>query len=88
MNTDVQIYVTKLRKYITESTKARELFLSGQIDLDDFIDEVTKISIINVDEGRDPQLTKDQYESVRKSLSSQVEPYIQIIDNFPPFFLN
>lgn len=88
MNTEVQIYINKLRKYLTGSEKAREMFLSRQLDLDTFLNEVEKVSLKNVEEGRDPQLTKDQYEEVRKSLSVKEETYVQILDGFPPFFLN
>lgn len=88
MNTEVQIYINKLRKYLTGSEKAREMFLSRQLDLDTFLNEVEKVSLKNVEEGRDPQLTKDQYEEVRKSLSVKEEIYVQILDGFPPIFLN
>lgn len=88
MNTEVQIYINKLRKYLSGSEKAREMFLSRQLDLDTFLNEVEKVSLKNVEEGRDPQLTKDQYEEVRKSLSVKEEIYVQILDGFPPIFLN
>jgi hypothetical protein len=89
MNPDIQIYINNLRNYLKSSDKARELFLSGLIELDDFMVEVEKISIINVEEGRDPQLTREQYEEIRSSLNPyQTELPTFQMEGFPPIFLN
>lgn len=96
MDTDIQIYINNLRKYLESSEKARDLFLSDSIDLDDFISEVERVATLNVKEGKDPQLTKEQYETVRKDLSNDDEVFIEILDKsiinlmdgYPPIFLN
>jgi len=64
MNTDIQIYIKNLKKYIESSDDARELFLSGVIELDDFMSEVELVAMKNVEEGRDPRLTEPQYQQI------------------------
>ena len=88
MNKEVQVYIHNLRKYLTSSESARELLLSRQMDLDSFLEEVTKVAIKNTEEGKDPQLTRTQYEQVRKSLTIKDPSFIELIDGYPPFFLN
>jgi hypothetical protein len=89
MNTDIQIYIKNLKKYIESSDDARELFLSGVIELDDFMSEVELVAMKNVEEGRDPQLTKTQYEQIRQN-KGLIKPEIPTfkMDGFPPIFLN
>ena len=89
MDNDVIIYVKNLKKYLVSSSKARELFLTNDIDIDDFINEVVKVARDNVKNGRDPQLTQTQYEEVRFKLTDK-ESDIPMMEmkGFPPFFLN
>lgn len=89
MNSDIQIYIKNLRKYLESSDSARELFLSGLIGLNDFMVEVEKVATQNVTDGKDPQLTKTQYEEIRK-VKGIIEPEIPTfkVDGFPPIFLN
>jgi len=89
MDNDVIIYVKNLKKYLLSSEKARELFLTNDIDLDDFINEVVKVATSNVKDGKSPQLTQSQYEKIRFELTD-VEPIIPMMEikGFPPFFLN
>jgi hypothetical protein len=51
--------------------------------------EVELTAIKNVEEGRDPQLTKTQYEQIRQN-KGLVKPEIPTfkMDGFPPIFLN
>ena len=89
MDNEVIIYVKNLKKYLVNSAKARELFLTNDIDIDDFINEVVKVARNNVKEGKDPQLKQKQYEEVRFKLTDKESdiPMMEI-KGFPPFFLN
>ncbi len=89
MDNDVIIYVKNLKKYLVSSAKARELFLTNDIDIDDFINEVVKVARDNVKKGKDPQLTQKQYEEVRLKLTdSEFDIPMMDIKGFPPIFLN
>jgi len=90
MNTEVTIYVKNLKKYLLTSSKARELFLSKDIDLDDFINEVVKVARVNVSEGKAPQLSQSQYEKVRFKLTDDSKNHVPMMSmkGFPPIFLN
>lgn len=78
------------------SEKARSVLLHRQMDLDVFLGEVTKVAEENVENGKDPQLTKEQYEQVKTKLSPEDKEVIKIldksilelIDGYPPFFMN
>lgn len=83
---DLEIYLSNLRKWLTGSEKARELFISDELTIDTFMGEVRLLALQNIADGRECTLTTEQYEEIRLRYNSP-EPLFKI-DGFPPIFLN
>lgn len=88
MSVDKEVYLKNLRKYLNTSDDAKKLFLPNGVSIDTFMGEVERLSDINVSEGKDPQLTKGQYEDVRTNLLPDTSAPIFEMKGFPPIFLN
>ena len=83
---DLDIYLSNLKKWLTGSEKARELFITDKLTVDIFMDEVRKVALQNISDGKECTLTTSQYEEIRLRYNSP-EPIFDI-DGFPPIFLN
>ena len=83
---DLEIYLSNLRKWLTGSEKARELFISEELTIEVFMEEVRLVAIQNISDNKDCTLTAEQYEEIRLRYNSP-EPLFKI-DGFPPIFLN
>lgn len=83
---DLEIYLSNLRKWLTGSEKARELFISEELTIEVFMEEVRLVAIQNISDSKDCTLTTEQYEEIRLRYNSP-EPLFKI-DGFPPIFLN
>lgn len=61
---EVLIYVQKVKTYLESNMEAMKYFL-GDGDLGEFLKTITDISLENFEKNREPELTIDQFESVR-----------------------
>jgi hypothetical protein len=75
----VEIYIQKLREFLKKDPSAK-VFFSGSEDESVFIEEVKKISIDNVKNGRPPELNEKQYNNVRNSIINKRMESVEDLD--------
>lgn len=64
MDTEVLVYLQKIKNYLSNSTDAKNYFI-GEADVDEFYKELTIISNKNFETNGQPELTKEQFELLR-----------------------
>jgi hypothetical protein len=67
MDTEVLVYLQKIKNYLNTSEDAKNYFI-GQADVDEFYKELTIISNKNFETKGQPELTKEQFELLRVAL--------------------
>lgn len=86
---EVLIYIQNVRKYFTTNEETKEYF---QIDThgEKFFEEVIELSQKNFEDHGDAMLTLEQFEEVRRKVSTDVVMYgvFASLDNFGLISLN
>lgn len=68
-NTDVLIYVEKIRKYLESSEGARNYFLAGT-SIEKFLEKVHEIAENNMKINSEPTLSTNQMTQIKNELSA------------------
>jgi hypothetical protein len=69
INTDVLIYIEKLKEYINNSDKIKKYFI-GDNDEEQFYDMVLNVAIVNQYKRNEPNLNEVQFEFIKMTLES------------------
>jgi hypothetical protein len=69
INTDVLIYIEKLREYINNSDKVKKYFI-GDNDEEQFYNMVLNVAIVNQYKRNEPNLNEVQFEFIKMTLES------------------
>jgi hypothetical protein len=69
INTDVLIYIEKLREYINNSDKVKKYFI-GENDEEQFYNMVLNVAIVNQYKRNEPNLNEVQFEFIKMTLES------------------
>jgi hypothetical protein len=64
MDTEVLVYLQKIKNYLNTSADAKSYFI-GEADVDEFYKELAIISNKNFETNGQPELTKEQFELLR-----------------------
>lgn len=92
MDLNIEIYIKNLKKYLLTNEDSRKYFLGESLNVEDFIIEVSKVAQENVKQGKDPQLTKIQFEKIKSKFKTITfhgkAPIFLFNENYPPLFLN
>ena len=97
METEVLVYLQKVKNYISTNEEAKTYFI-GNSDAEEFYKHLAIISEKNFEENGQPELTQEQFELLRKtilavSVSKQNIFYSEdglfmIFENYPPISMN
>jgi hypothetical protein len=69
INTDVLIYIEKLKEYINNSDKIKKYFI-GDNDEEQFYNMVLNVAIVNQYKRNEPNLNEVQFEFIKMTLES------------------
>jgi hypothetical protein len=69
INTDVLIYIEKLREYINNSDQVKKYFI-GENDEEQFYNMVLNVAIVNQYKRNEPNLNEVQFEFIKMTLES------------------
>lgn len=72
MESEILVYLSKLKKYFETNKEAREYFIDG-FDEEEFMSRVTEVAEKNFYDKGDPTLSMAQFEFIRKVLSVEKE---------------
>jgi hypothetical protein len=67
METEVLIYIQKVKTYFKNNEEARDYFI-GDSSIDEFYNQLTIISSKNLKTNGQPELTKEQFELLRMTI--------------------
>ncbi len=67
MDTEILVYLQKVKNYLNSNDEAREYFI-GNSDAEEFYKHLTIISEKNFVDNGQPELTKEQFELLRKTI--------------------
>lgn len=67
IDAEVLLYVGKLAKYLDTNKNAREHFV-GDLNREEFMDNVTLVAMKNYSEKQDPTLSMQQFEEIRMTM--------------------
>lgn len=67
METEVLIYLQKIKSYLNTNKEAREYFI-GDSSIDEFYKHLSIISNKNFETNGQPELTKEQFELLRMTI--------------------
>ncbi len=97
MDTEILVYLQKVKNYLNSNDEAREYFI-GNSDAEEFYKHLTIISEKNFVDNGQPELTKEQFELLRKTIlavtiSKQDVFYSQdcvfmFFKDYPPISMN
>ena len=97
METEVLVYLQKVKNYISTNEEAKTYFI-GNSDSEEFYKHLAIISEKNFEENGQPELTQEQFELLRKtilavSVSKQKLFYSEdglfmLFENYPPISMN
>ena len=74
---EILIYISQVKTFL-ESNKDAKLFFLSDIDPDIFFDKVSEVSEKNFEKTGEPQLTIDQFQEIKNSLSPKRRQIINI----------
>lgn len=87
MDSEVVVYLSKLRKYFESNKEARD-YLMSDLSEEVFMDRVTEVAEKNFIEKGDPMLSMAQFEFIRKVLQfEQTGEHVPVI-NEPMVFID
>ena len=69
MDSEVLIYIQKVKQYLKTDTAAHEYFI-GQANIDEFLDELSVISEKNYQTNGQAALTEEQFELLRITIKA------------------
>ena len=67
MDHDILVYIQKVKNYLKTNEEARNYFI-GESDVDEFYRHLTIISEKNFNQNGQPELTKEQFELLRRTI--------------------
>lgn len=97
METDVLVYLQKVKTYLNTNKEAKDYFI-GNSDAEEFYKHLAIISEKNFEKSGAPELSKEQFELLRKTvlavtISKQKLIYSEdgvfmFFENYPPISMN
>jgi len=75
MNTEILLYIEKVKKFFETNIAAKNYFL-GDNDEKRFFDRLSEISKNNFNQRGEPELFPDQFEQIRSELMSNLDDKI------------
>lgn len=88
MDSEVLVYISKLRKYFETNREAREYFI-GELNEETFMGRVSEVAEKNFYDNGDPALSTAQFEFIKKVLNSNVfEINVDIANGGPMIFID
>lgn len=90
MDLEVSLYIRNLKNFLEINDEEREFMLGSSMGLEEFLQKVEEVAIQNVKEGKQPTLTRDQFNEIRGEYITLVgqAPIFVFSDEYPPLFLN
>jgi len=67
---EVLIYLNQIKSFLSKNEEARSYFMSS-VNPDIFYDELCKISEKNFDSFGEPNLTQEQFEELKKNITTK-----------------
>lgn len=67
MDTDVLVYLQKIKTFLKNNQEARDYFI-GNADVDKFYEQMSIISNKNYEKSGQPELSKEQFEALRTTM--------------------
>ncbi len=97
MDTEILVYLQKVKTYLNSNEEAKQYFIGGS-DADEFYKHLAIISEKNFEDNGQPELSREQFELLRKTIlaitiSKQKFFYSEdglflIYENYPPISMN
>ena len=97
METEVLVYLQKVKNYLNTNVEAKEYFI-GNSDVEEFYKHLTIISEKNFEENGQPELSKEQFELLRKTILAVTvskkkifysnDNVFMFFENYPPTSMN
>lgn len=90
MDLEVSLYIRNLKNFLEINEEERNLLLGSSMDLIEFLEKVEEFAIQNVKDGKQPALTREQFDKIRGEYITLVgeAPIFIFSDDYPPLFLN
>lgn len=97
MDAEVLVYVQKVKKYLETNQEAKEYFI-GESNADEFFKHLEIISEKNYEENGEPELSREQFELLRKTITAVTiskqrvfysdDKLFMFFDEYPPICMN
>lgn len=97
METEVLIYIQKVKNYLNNDKTAQEYFI-GDSDMDEFYKHLSIISEKNLETNGQPELSKEQFELLRMTVKVSAirkqrvfysdDKLFMYLDDFPGICMN
>ena len=97
METEVLVYIQKVKTYLQANEEANNYFI-GKADVDEFYKQLTIISNKNYEENGTPELSKEQFELLRRTVAALAaskqkvfysdDKLFMFFENYPPISMN
>jgi len=90
MDLEVSLYVRNLKNFLEINDEERKFMLGSSMGLEEFLQKVEEVAIKNVKEGKQPTLTRHQFDKIRGGYMTIVgqAPIFVFSDEYLPLFLN
>ena len=97
METEVLIYIQKVKNYLSNDKEAQEYFI-GDSDMEEFYKHLSVISEKNLETNGQPELSKEQFELLRMTVKVSAirkqrifysdDKLFMYLDDFPGICMN
>jgi hypothetical protein len=97
MDAEVLVYVQKVKNYLETNQEAREYFI-GDANAEEFYTHLKLISEKNFEENGEPELSKEQFELLRKTITAVAiskqkvfysdDKVFMFYEDYPPICMN
>lgn len=97
MDTEVLVYLQKVKNYLETNDEARTYFI-GESDVNEFYKHLQIISEKNFKENGEPELSREQFELLRKTIAAVTvskkrvfyskDGLFMFFDEYPPISMN
>jgi len=87
MDSEIIVYMSKLRKYFETNKEARDYFI-GELDQEIFLERVTEVAMKNFHDKGDPTLSMPQFEFIKKILNTDVVEINNVTSVGPIIFID
>ena len=87
MDSEIIVYISKLRKYFETNREARDYFI-GELDQEIFLERATEVAMKNFHDKGDPALNVAQFEFIKKILNTDVIKINNVTSVGPIIFID